>query len=61
MGELTDDTVNGLSCSWCGIYFVKEHGYPVLCNDCMKFLAKKKHGKAVREYLGLQAPRFKEC
>jgi len=34
MGELADDMVNGLSCSWCGIHFKEEHGYPVICKDC---------------------------
>jgi len=36
MGQLADDMVNGLSCSECGIYFEKEHGYPVLCKDCFE-------------------------
>jgi len=34
MGQLADDMVNGLSCSECGVYFEKAHGYPVLCSDC---------------------------
>jgi len=34
MGEFADDMIDGLCCSWCGIYFEKEHGYPVICNDC---------------------------
>ena len=34
MGELADDIINGQSCSWCGVCFVKEHGYPVACKDC---------------------------
>ena len=34
MGELADDMIEGRSCSWCGIYFVEEHGYPVVCKDC---------------------------
>ena len=34
MGELADDMVDGYSCSWCGIYFVEAHGYPVVCNSC---------------------------
>lgn len=30
-----DDVINGACCSECGIYFNgKEHGYPVLCQDC---------------------------
>jgi hypothetical protein len=34
MGQLADDIVDGRSCSECGIYFEKAHGYPVLCTDC---------------------------
>lgn len=34
MGEIADDVCQGLSCSLCGIYFIKEHGYPVLCRYC---------------------------
>lgn len=34
MGEIADDMIDGLSCSLCGIYFVEEHGYPVVCTDC---------------------------
>ena len=34
MGELAEDLINGFSCSWCGIYFEEEHGYPVICMSC---------------------------
>ena len=34
MGELANDKMNGLSCYYCGVYFEKEHGYPVLCKSC---------------------------
>ena len=34
MGQIADDIVNGLQCSWCGICFEKAHGYPVLCMSC---------------------------
>jgi NMD protein affecting ribosome stability and mRNA decay len=34
MGQLADDMVEGRSCSECGIYFEKAHGFPVLCRDC---------------------------
>lgn len=34
MGEAADDMVSGLCCSHCGTYFVREHGFPVLCPDC---------------------------
>jgi len=34
--SLAKDKLDGFSCFWCGVYFEKEHGYPVLCNDCWK-------------------------
>lgn len=34
MGDIAEDMVIGLSCSECGIYFEREHGYPVLCDEC---------------------------
>lgn len=34
MGEIADDMINGRSCSWCGIYFKREHSFPVVCHDC---------------------------
>lgn len=36
MGELANDMVDGLSCSWCGVYFEESHGYPVVCKSCSK-------------------------
>jgi hypothetical protein len=50
MGEIADDMVNGVSCSHCGTYFKKEHGYPVLCKDCWAHADKddrKVHQKAI--------------
>ena len=34
MGQAADDLRNGMVCSWCGVYFDDEHGYPVLCKEC---------------------------
>jgi hypothetical protein len=34
MGEMADDAIYGFACSHCGVYFVAEHGYPVLCREC---------------------------
>jgi len=34
MGEIADDMTEGACCSWCGIYFESEHGYPVVCKSC---------------------------
>ena len=36
MGEIADDMINGACCLLCGIYFEKEHGYPVVCKECAK-------------------------
>ena len=36
MGQLADDMIEGRSCSECGIYFEKAHGYPVLCKECFE-------------------------
>jgi hypothetical protein len=36
MGEIAEDMIDGASCSMCGIYFEREHGYPVLCKGCWK-------------------------
>jgi len=34
MGEIADSMVDGEMCSWCGIMFTEEHGYPVACDSC---------------------------
>jgi len=34
MGEVANDMLDGLMCSWCGTYFEKAHGFPVLCVAC---------------------------
>ena len=36
MREIADDMINGSSCSWCGVYFEREHSYPVVCKSCWK-------------------------
>ena len=41
MGEIADDIINGFQCSWCGVCFKEEHGYPVICEDCWKNATKK--------------------
>lgn len=41
MGQIADDMIDGHCCSLCGLYFVKKHGYPVVCKDCWKELSKK--------------------
>jgi hypothetical protein len=55
MGELAEDKINGLSCSWCGVYFVEEHGFPVLCISCWeKAIEKHKSDKVILRNFGLQ-------
>jgi len=34
MSETVNDIVNGLACACCGVYFEREHGYPVVCRSC---------------------------
>ena len=34
MGEMADLMLEGSTCSLCQIYFVSEHGFPVLCKAC---------------------------
>lgn len=34
MGEIADDMIDGACCSYCGVYFEQEHGYPVICDHC---------------------------
>jgi len=38
MGEIADDIINGKQCSFCGICFEEEHGFPVACDSCWKEL-----------------------
>jgi len=38
----------GFKCSACGIYFEKEHGYPVLCSYCYIPKYKAKYPNAVK-------------
>ncbi len=43
MGEIANGIIDGLACSWCGIYFEKEHGFPVICRSCFKDWKKLNH------------------
>lgn len=61
MGDIADDTVEGLKCSWCGVYFIKEHGYPVACKSCWKeYVRDCKNNKKLNPYLGVQKALFSE-
>lgn len=55
MGELAEDKIYGFSCSWCGVYFEAEHGFPVLCISCWdKAIDKHKSDKVILHNFGLQ-------
>jgi len=45
MGEYAEDIYTGQTCQECGTYFVKAHGYPVLCKDCYKEYKREHHRK----------------
>lgn len=53
--SVADDKVSGLSCSFCGIYFGHEHGYPVVCRSCWRETPRSDLDK-----LGLQRAWIKE-
>lgn len=36
MGDVADSVLAGACCASCGSYFVREHGYPVLCTWCWR-------------------------
>lgn len=56
MGEMADDMIDGSSCSWCGVYFVQEHGFPVVCRGCAIDASKYELEKS-----GLQVATHEEC
>ncbi len=47
MGEYADLMLEGGTCSLCGIYFVDDHEFPVLCEDCWNECSKK-NGKDIQ-------------
>lgn len=55
MGEIADDIAEGLQCSWCGVCFEREHGYPVACESCWAEATTDRSGKhkIVQGYGGL--------
>jgi len=62
MGEIADDLINGACCSWCSSYFEKEHGYPVVCQDCFNEWVEDDNGnKKKLNQLGLQIATEKEA
>lgn len=34
MGQQSEDVMKGRCCAECTVYFVKAHGYPVVCRNC---------------------------
>lgn len=55
MSDAVQDRIVGLACSTCGIYFDREHGFPVVCNDCAKDLTKSE-----MTVMGVQRAIYKE-
>lgn len=55
MGDIADDVISGFQCTWCGVCFQKEHGWPVVCFSCGKGVKKKE-----LEKYGLQQATIKE-
>lgn len=41
MGLIADNMIKGACCMLCGVYFVKEHGHPVVCKDYWNDLSKE--------------------
>lgn len=62
MGEIADDMIDGDCCSWCGLYFKKGHGFPVICRGCFKDWKKeeKTGKKRFTEETGLQVATIEE-
>lgn len=40
MGEIADAMIDGASCAHCGVFFVQDHDYPVLCQKCYRSASK---------------------
>lgn len=60
MGQLADDSINGLCCSDCGCYFedpnkkdengkpfLYTHGHPVICKECWMDYTKAERREAM--------------
>lgn len=45
--------IEGKQCSWCGIMFTEEHGYPVICENCYA-------NSTEYERVGLQKAEYEE-
>lgn len=61
MDKIADDFINGQACSWRGVYFEREHGYPVICKNCWKKARKMGYTKeGLLKELGLQIAFIKE-
>lgn len=64
MGQIADDMINGFQCSWCGVCFEGEHGYPVACHSCwreaMKDPKNRKDFKRTKTIFGVQKATIEE-
>ena len=49
MGDIADDMECGFQCSWCGVCFEEEHGYPVACDSCWREAMKNMKCKTAEE------------
>ena len=36
MGDVSDAITEGERCALCGVFFMREHGFPVLCGWCWR-------------------------
>ena len=36
MGEMAESALEGTCCEWCGVFFTKAHGFPVVCHSCWR-------------------------
>lgn len=43
MGDIAEDIIYGRTCTWCGVMFIDEHGYPVVCRSCWKNSTPQEH------------------
>lgn len=61
MSDIADAIMEGCQCSWCGIWFEKAYGYPVICKDCWKNAMKDyKDEDDLRIDTGISKAAFKE-
>lgn len=60
MGEYAGMIADGGQCSWCGVCFEEEHGYPVACNSCWQDALKDQKNRKIKIIDGVQRATNKE-